>query len=60
MVKRKRKAKARHIRLDSVRQRFECLRCGGTMKVALPMRARDYAEAVDAFWQAHARCEAKP
>jgi hypothetical protein len=56
-VKKARKKKARHIRLNSTRERFECLRCGGTKKVKLPMRALDYAAAVDAFWQAHANCE---
>lgn len=56
----KRKRKSRHIKLDAVRERFVCLRCGGTQKVKLPLRALDYATAVDAFWQEHAACEERP
>jgi hypothetical protein len=55
-VKKAKKKATRHIRLDSVRGRFECLRCGGTAKVKLPMRVLDYVAAVEAFWQKHASC----
>lgn len=56
----RRKRRAPWVRLDSVRERFVCGRCGGTQGIKLPARALEYAEAVDRFMQTHAACVEKP
>ena len=57
---RRRGGRAPWVRLDPIRERFVCERCGGTKGIALPATVLEYTAAVDGFMQTHAACVESP